>query len=126
MKWIGIVGSRRRNTKADFDIVEKKFLEFYEPGDALVSGGCSTGADRFAEILAKKYQVPIMIWYAAWDRFGKSAGFQRNNNIATNAQVLIACVASDRTGGTEDTIKKFNARRKEFPNSYVEDALQLV
>jgi len=30
----------------------------------------------------------------------------RNTLIAKDCTVLIACVAEDRTGGTEDTIKK--------------------
>jgi hypothetical protein len=73
----------------------------------LFSGGCPTGADNFAEQLAKKWQIPILIHYAKWDKLGKRAGFARNGDIAKDADVLIACVAEDRTGGTEDTIKKF-------------------
>ena len=37
----------------------------------------------------------------------RGAGFVRNGDIAKDSDVLIACVAPDRTGGTEDTIKKF-------------------
>ena len=110
MKIIGIIGSRRRNSPADYNAVEAKFLELYEIGDEIVSGGCPVGADRFAEIVAKKQQVPIKIYYAAWSRLGKSAGFARNCDIARDADVLIACVAADRTGGTEDTIRKFGKK----------------
>lgn len=106
MKTIGIVGSRRRNSKEDFDLVEKKFLEIYEDGDELVSGGCPSGGDKFCEMLAKKYQIPIKIYYAQWDKLGKGAGFARNTDIARDADALIALVAEDRKGGTEDTIKK--------------------
>lgn len=72
----------------------------------MVSGGCPTGADSFAEILAKKHQIPIMIHYAKWNIYGKVAGFKRNTDIATDSDILIATPAQDRTGGTEDTIKK--------------------
>jgi hypothetical protein len=112
MKWIGIIGTRRRNTNEDFKLVEKAFLEEYEDGDMLVSGGCWAGGDRFAEILAKEYQVPIMIHYARWNQHGKAAGFIRNGDIAKQSDVLIACASEDRTGGTEDTINKYVKKEK--------------
>lgn len=107
MKTIGIVGSRRRNSIADKKLVHKKFIELYKDGDQIVSGGCPQGGDFFAEWIAKTEQVPITIHYARWHKHGKAAGFIRNGDIAKNADVLIACVAEDRTGGTEDTIAKF-------------------
>ncbi len=114
MKTIGIVGSRRRNSQEDFNSLEKKFLETYKEGDHIVSGGCPKGGDFYAEILAKKYQIPIKIYYAQWDKLGKIAGFTRNTNIAEDCDVLIALVASDRSGGTEDTIKKAKYMNKEI------------
>ncbi len=48
------------------------------------------------------------LWFPAnWKKFGRAAGFIRNTDIAENSDILIACVSKDRTGGTEDTIKKF-------------------
>lgn len=104
---IGIVGSRRRDTAKDRAIVTKKFMELYEEGDRIVSGGCPTGADKFAEIIAKANGIPIIIFYPNWKRYEKKAGFERNTYIAEESDILIACVAEDRKGGTEDTIKKF-------------------
>jgi hypothetical protein len=106
-KVIGIVGSRRRDSDEDFKQCEKIFLSIYEPGDEIVSGGCPKGADRFAEVLAKKHQTPIKIYYAQWNKLGRGAGFARNTDIARDADELIAVVAEDRKGGTEDTVKKF-------------------
>lgn len=106
-KVIGIVGSRRRNTGADYDAVLKAFNDVYEKGDTIVSGGCPTGGDAFAEHIAKVSRVDIKIYYAQWHKLGRGAGFARNTDIAQDAGVLIACVAPDRKGGTEDTIRKF-------------------
>ena len=107
MKTIGIVGSRRRNTQMDYGMVLTVFMELYQDGDEIVSGGCLTGADSFAETIAKTRQIPIKIYYAPWDAMGTGAGHYRNTFIARDADVLIACVAPDRSGGTEDTVRKF-------------------
>lgn len=114
MKVIGIVGSRRRNTKEDLEECRKAFLEIYEKGDTLVSGGCPKGGDKFCEIFAKEYDIPIKIHKAEWDKYGKSAGFKRNTYIAEDADILICVVASDRAGGTEDTIKKAEKTNKKI------------
>ena len=107
MKKIGIIGTRRRDNPAAFKAVETKFLQLYEEGDWIVSGGCGKGGDRFAEVIAKKYGIPILIFYPNWKKNGRGAGLVRNTDIAENSDIIIACVANDRTGGTEDTIKKY-------------------
>ena len=99
MKRIGIVGSRRRNHYDDKMVVENKFFSVYEEGDWIVSGGCPKGGDRFAEMIAKENGIPILIFHPDWARFGKGAGFIRNGEIAKYSDILIACVARDRTGG---------------------------
>ena len=104
---IGIVGTRHRDSQEAYIAILKEFKKVYKEGDMIVSGGCPKGGDRFAEFLAKAFQVPIIIYYAQWTKLGKSAGFARNSDIARESDVLIACVASDRTGGTEDTIRKY-------------------
>lgn len=113
MKKIGIIGSRRRDTEADYVVVRDKFLEIYEPGDLIVSGGCKQGGDRFAEVLALNFDIPIIIYRPEpvpsdspkWAY--TKANYDRNTLIAKNSDILLACVASDRKGGTEDTLKKF-------------------
>lgn len=103
---IGIVGSRRRNSYADKEKVKTAFIANSRPGDIIVSGGCSHGADKFAEEIAKELGLSILIHYPDWRGKGMVAGILRNTNIAADCDILIAAVAADRTGGTEDTIKK--------------------
>lgn len=110
MKRIAIIGSRRRNTGEDFKKVRDKFFEIYEPGDLIVSGGCPKGGDNFAEFISEDHDIWMVVWPAIWEidgKFRRWAGFERNTIIAKNGDVLIACVAGDRKGGTEDTITKF-------------------
>lgn len=105
-KTIGIIGSRRRDSDSDFRQTLAALEEILEEGDVLVSGGCPKGGDRFAEIIAKSKGLTITIHYPNWEMLGKRAGFERNTRIAQQSDVLIAVVAEDRKGGTEDTITK--------------------
>jgi len=107
MKYIGIVGSRSRDSLEDYNIVLQAYLNIIQDGDVIISGGCPKGADRFAEIIAKDYNVRIVLFQAEWHKYGKGAGFVRNTDIAKLSDVLMACVSNDRKGGTEDTVKKF-------------------
>lgn len=110
---VGIVGARRRDTERDYAATLVAF-EAVSRGETvtIVSGGCPKGGDRFAERIAKERGIPIRIYRANWDLHGRSAGFIRNTDIAREADVLIACVAPDRRGGTEDTIRKFRRAGK--------------
>ena len=116
MKRIIIIGSRRRNTPDDFTNVAETFLNIYEPGDLIVSGGCPEGGDRFAEDISAMGDIWMVVWEAEWNKYGKPAGFIRNTIIAQNGDIVIASVASNRKGGTEDTIKKF---REFYPEGEV-------
>lgn len=121
MKTIAMVGSRRRNSNRDYSITLKTFFQVYKPGDTLVSGGCPEGGDDFLRRIAlgmglefvelpegERPRVGVMnIHPALWKKYGRRAGFVRNTFIARDADTLIAVVAADRTGGTEDTIDKF-------------------
>lgn len=120
MKKIGIIGTRRRNTGMALKVIEDKLREVYTEGDWIVSGGCEKGGDRFAEILAKKYGIPILIFFPNTIKYKKAAFHIRNGPIAENSDVIIACVIRPeegldevlkrKKGGTEDTLKKFNQK----------------
>jgi hypothetical protein len=104
-KTIGIVGSRRRDSRADHRACVKAFNKLYKPGDRIVSGGCPKGGDRFAELIAKRRGLTITIHYPDWDGPAK---------IAEECDILIALPADDRTGGTEDTIRKAAKLKKKI------------
>lgn len=111
---IGIIGSRRRDSDKDYVLLANTFLHVYNKGDKIVSGGCPKGGDRFAEIIARNKGLTITIHHADWNGpDGKRAGFVRNTKIATDCDILIALVAEDRLGGTEDSVKKALALGKE-------------
>jgi len=105
MKTIGVVGTRSRDTMTDYLAVKKAFDNIYEYGDKIASGGCPRGGDKFADYIAKIMGLTIIIHYPGPDK--PASYFKRNTLVAMDADILIACVSADRTGGTEDTISKF-------------------
>jgi hypothetical protein len=124
-----IIGSRRRDTQDDFDAIYKLFSSLYEPGDVIISGGCSKGGDRFAEIIARRLGLTeengkLIIHRPKKPRFPHKwawagAMFDRNVIVAREGDwqtIVIACVVDPldgldevlkrKRGGTEDTLKK--------------------
>lgn len=61
MKTIGIVGSRRRASQADFALCWTTFLNIYENGDSIVSGGCPIGGDAFEQLLTPMPNKRILV-----------------------------------------------------------------
>ena len=126
---IGIVGSRRRDSEEDWRKVWEVFDEHYRPGDTIVSGGCEQGADSVAERIAKQRGITITVHYPRKEDLNQELlktnpraayaiiNYARNTLIAKQADLLIAFVAPDRKGGTEDTIKKF--LRRQFKDRWI-------
>lgn len=130
MKHIGIIGTRRRDNPSAFKLVEEKFLEIYEEGDWIVSGGAKKGADRFAEKISDKHGVPRLIFPANYAKYGSPAAqFIRNGVVANHSDVIVACVVAPeegldevvkrKRGGTEDTLRKYLKCLKENPEVYL-------
>ena len=115
MKYIGIIGSRKRDSDHDLKCCEEQFLKIYEEGDVIVSGGCPKGGDRFAGVIAKKYNVEIVLFPPDWEKYGKRAGFQRNAIIADKSEILIAIVTKNlsESKGTMNTVGMVRAQGKE-------------
>jgi len=119
MTVIGVVGSRRRNSGEDRQLVYKTIHHLRQRiggNTILVSGGCPKGADLFAEEYAEIHRLPIIRHLPDQTQLREDVpkraayaiiNYARNELIAKDADVLIACVALDRKGGTEDTIRKF-------------------
>lgn len=126
MKKIIIIGSRRRDTDKDFEIVYNAFQIVYNKGDIIVSGGCPKGGDRFAEIIARRLNLtekngkliihrPIAPLKGSPRWKWAQVMYDRNTVVALETErdsVVIACVSEDRKGGTEDTIRKIMTNDK--------------
>lgn len=117
--YLGIVGSRRRCSLYDRQLVFKIIVGFIEMdviGEldrkiVVVSGGCRTGADSYAEEAARANGLNTLIHPVQKDppirnkKDFRDRAFARNRLVARDSDLLFALVSEDRTGGTEDTIE---------------------
>lgn len=55
----------------------------------IIAGGCPTGADRAAPILAQLISCEYEEFKADWDRYGKAAGPKRNTQMAEVGDALL-------------------------------------
>ena len=58
--------------------------------EIIIVSGTARGADQLGERYAKEKGYKIDSRPANWDKFGKSAGYRRNEEMAQNADALIA------------------------------------
>ena len=58
--------------------------------DVEIVCGKARGADTLGETWAKKSHVGVKYFPADWDRYGKSAGYRRNGEMAEYGDALIA------------------------------------
>lgn len=55
-----------------------------------IVSGTARGADKLGERYAEENNIPVKPFPADWDKFGKSAGYIRNEEMAKYADILIA------------------------------------
>lgn len=82
-----IAGSRNLN---DYNVVARAAAESGMQITEVVSGG-ARGVDRLGELWAKRNGLPVRRFPADWDRYGKSAGYRRNEEMGRYADALVAC-----------------------------------
>lgn len=55
-----------------------------------IVSGTAKGADKLGERYAQDRGYTLKQFPANWDRYGKAAGYKRNEQMANNADILIA------------------------------------
>ena len=58
--------------------------------DIIIVSGTARGVDTFGEKYAEERGLAVERYPANWDKYGKSAGYRRNVEMAKNADVLVA------------------------------------
>lgn len=85
---LAIVGSRNF---FDYNLLCQTIAVYYaeKPISEIISGG-AVGADSLAARWAKEFEVALTEILPEWDRFGKRAGFIRNEDIVKRADMILA------------------------------------
>ena len=97
----------------DFDNYEllKEKLDFYfKDITPVIVCGEAKGADLLGRRYAEEKGLDILSYPAEWEKYGKSAGFRRNEQMAANATALVA-FWDGKSKGTKhmiDTMKRLN------------------
>ena len=105
---LAIVGSR---TFSDFNLLQRTMNFFiFEDIKEIISGG-ARGADFLGKRYAENYAIKFTEYLAGWDKYGKSAGFIRNQTIVDNCDMVLA-FWNGESRGTADTIEKARKAKK--------------
>lgn len=107
---IAIVGSRNCGPAMQRIVEIRDVLRSYGQVVTVVSGG-ARGIDSLAELVAKQLGFPTRVYPADWNRLGKSAGFQRNEQIVLGCDELHAWWDGE-SKGTENTISLARVHQK--------------
>lgn len=104
-----IAGSRNFN---DFDILKEKMDKATRliDKDIEIVSGTARGADKLGERYAKERNHSIISMPADWDKHGRSAGYIRNEQMASLADVCVV-FWNRESNGTRHMIrlaKKYN------------------
>ncbi len=91
---VAIVGSRKFS---GYKIMLNYLTEINLGITHIVSGGAA-GADALAEQLARDFSIPITIYHANWDKFGKPAGMIRNKQIVNDCEAVVAFPGPESIG----------------------------
>lgn len=73
-----------------------------DSGIEIISGG-ARGVDTIAEEWARSREVPVTVFPADWNRYGRSAGYRRNVDIVNAADVVYA-FQRNKSPGTQHSI----------------------
>lgn len=96
----------------DYELLESK-LDFYlsQHSDVEIVSGTCYGADELGEKYAIKHNLPIKEFPADWNKYGKSAGYKRNCQMAEYAD---ACVVfwDGKSRGTQHMINLTKTKSK--------------
>ena len=109
---LAVVGSRNFN---DYNLMERYLDKIHsvEPITYIVSGGAK-GADSLSEKWAVDNNIPTLIFKPDWNKYGKRAGFIRNEDIIKSCNKCIS-FWDGISKGTKHSInlcKKYNKKCK--------------
>jgi len=102
---LAVVGDRRFT---DYALRCSVLDRVHTPISIIVSGG-ARGADTLAERYADSHNIPMQIFHAKWNQYGRSAGPRRNTLIVESSDAMVAFLAPGSIG-TRNSIAQAKER----------------
>jgi hypothetical protein len=87
----------------DYDLLQRKLIHWFRgmtPEDVVIVSGGARGADKLGERFAEEHGCELKVFNADWDRWGDSAGYRRNVEMAEYADACI-CFWDGKSKGTK-------------------------
>lgn len=82
-------------------------IDKYHNGDATIIHGGARGADLLADKYAKKRELDCLVFKADWNKYGKSAGPIRNQQMLDEGNPdLVIAFPTKNSVGTWDMIRR--------------------
>lgn len=116
---LAVVGSTGFDNYDLLKIVIDELREIYDI-HTIVSGGAK-GADSLAEVYAHDHNLKMIVFPAEWDKYGRGAGFIRNNTIWDNSDLGVAFW----DGQSKGTAHSFKISEKQNKSLYVFDYIKM-
>jgi hypothetical protein len=100
-----VTGSRDWNQP---DVIARALLDTWLENDRpnlrdviLVEGGCPTGADAMARVVAVRQKMTVESYPADWNKYGRRSGWLRNKEmVSLGADVCLAFIRNESKGAT--------------------------
>lgn len=103
-----IAGSR---DFTDFELLESAISDYLDYEISEVVCGMARGADMLGRKWAAKNGIPVAEFPAQWDLYGRSAGYKRNEKMASYADRAL-CFWDGKSRGTKHMIETMEKFRK--------------
>ncbi|AYP68354.1 hypothetical protein PQE75_gp125 [Bacillus phage vB_BcoS-136] len=104
-----VAGTRDFN---NYDLLKRNLIHLLQNKNLdeveIVSGG-ARGADKLGERFAKEHNCGLKIFPADWEKYGKSAGYRRNAEMANYADACV-CFWDRKSRGTRHMIDLANKK----------------
>lgn len=101
-----VAGGRDFTSEKNYEMMKSWLLYFFKdlfPHHITIVSGMAAGADSLAIRFAKEHGLQVKEFPADWKRFGKSAGYKRNVQMAEFADACV-CFWNQHSKGTKHMI----------------------
>lgn len=97
-----VTGSRKWT---DWNLLEVTLRDLAVPGAVLMHGGAE-GVDRMAGyIWREKFGLPVVVVKADWKKYGKAAGYIRNEKMVLSGPDIVVAFILDKSAGASHCLQ---------------------